>query len=70
MKLPDVRCECATPVPMMAGKTHCGRCGFQLARGSGLREIISRVLSENESRCLDDADDREAVLRELVKALS
>ena len=35
-----------------------------------LREIIERVLSENESRSLDDADDREAVLRELVKALS
>jgi len=35
-----------------------------------LREIIARVLSENESRCLDDADDREAVLRELLKALS
>jgi hypothetical protein len=69
MKLPDVRCECATPVPMMTGKTHCGRCGFQLARGSQ-REIIARVLSENESRCLDDADDREVVLRELVKALS
>jgi hypothetical protein len=55
---------------MMAGKTHCGRCGFQLARGASLREVVARVLSENESRCLDDEDDREVVLRELVKALS
>jgi hypothetical protein len=55
---------------MMAGKTHCGRCGFRLARGASLREIVARVLSENESRCLDDEDDREVVLRELVKALS
>ena len=40
------------------------------AAAARLREIIARVLSENESRCLDDADDREVVLRELVKALS
>jgi hypothetical protein len=67
MRLPDVRCVCAVPAPMLAGRTHCGHCGFQLPE---LREIIARVLSENESRCLDDEDDREVVLRELVKALS
>ena len=35
-----------------------------------LREVIARVLSENGGCCLDDADDREVVLRELLKALS
>ena len=35
-----------------------------------LRERIERVLSENESRCMDDDVDRGVVVRELVKALS
>lgn len=34
-----------------------------------LRRIIERVLTANESRCLDDALDRAIVLRELLKAL-
>jgi len=34
-----------------------------------LREVIDRVMADNESRCLDDEIDRGVVVRELVKAL-
>jgi hypothetical protein len=42
----------------------------QRTRKLALREKLFDVLERNESRCLDDDDDREVVLRELVKALS
>jgi len=54
---------------------NCEWCGLRPGlplpkRMADLHRIIARVLSENESRCLDDEDDREVVLRELLKALS
>jgi hypothetical protein len=42
----------------------------QRAATDKLRERIERVLSENETRCLDDDIDRGAVTRDLVRELS
>jgi len=50
--------------------TACGFCRLGDDRAvAELRARIERVLSENESRCMDDDVDRGVVARELLKEL-
>lgn len=36
---------------------------------TSIRQLLNKTLAQNESRCLDDATDREVVLESLVQAL-